>query len=155
MPATLAPGTSFQATDLQRHSRDVLDAARTPEGALVRDKDGTNYWVIPAGRVSQDAFIKDALLEVLRILSLVRLADADRDPALYGDLGWVAVLPVEAQSDFAWAYARAVQAVPSTGLAVVEDLVYDWQQTARAWADHRLVDELTSPIDEPLDDVAL
>lgn len=155
MGKTIAPRASFQSTDLQRHARDVLAAARTPEGALIRDKDGTNFWVVPADQVSQDAFTKDALFGVLRLLSLVRLADECRNPALYGDMGWVASLPVDAQVEFAWAYARAVQGIPSTGVGPVEDLIYDWQQTARAWSDGALVEELTAPVPEPLHDVGL
>lgn len=150
-----APRVSFQSTDLQRRARDILDAARTPEGALIRDKDGTNFFLIEAARLTQDHATAQGLSDVLRLLRLVGLADNDRDPALYGEFGWLTSLPVDAQREFAWAYAHAVQSIPATGLSPVEQLIYDWQQTARAWSDPSLRAALTSTLTAPLADVTL
>ena len=153
MAATLEPATSFQATDLARNAREVLDAARKPQGALIRDKDGTNFRVVLAGRASQDSYIADALSDALRLLRLATLNTPD--PALYGDLAWMSPLPGEAQLEFAWAYAHAIQSVPSTGVEPVEALVYEWHQTARAWADPSLRDDLLTEVPTPLDDIEL
>lgn len=152
--STATPQSSFQATDLQRKSREVLDAARTPEGALIRDKDGTNLLVVPAVRVSVTEYVLAGQTAALRVLRLVSEEPAP-DPLLYGNLGWLTVLPPDMQRTFAWEYVRALQAVPSTGIGPVDDLLYDWQQTARAWSDEQLRAELTAPIDEPAADAAL
>ena len=153
--AAIAPESSFQATDLQRRAREVLDAARRPEGALIRDKDGTNFQVMLAGRAGNDSYALAGLTDVLRVLRLTRLPEAERDATLYGELGWLAALPLDAQTDFAWAYARAIQAIPATGVGPVEDLLYDWVQTARTWSDAALRESLTWPLDAPLDAVEL
>ena len=149
------PESSFQATDLQRNARDVLNAARTPEGALIRDKDGTNFLVSLAGRASRDGYALEGLTNVLRLLRLTSLDDAQRDPVLYGALAWAAALPVDAQVEFAWAYANAIQSIASTGLGPVEDLIYDWQQTARVHGDTKLHGSLTNTIKTPLHHVEL
>lgn len=149
------PESSFQATDLQRNARDVLNAARTPEGALIRDKDGTNFLVSLAGRASRDGYALEGLTNVLRILRLTSLDEAQRDPVLYGELAWVSALPVDAQVEFAWAYANAIQSIASTGLGPVEDLIYDWQQTARVHGDTKLHGSLTNTIKTPLHHVEL
>jgi hypothetical protein len=149
----LEPAQSFQATDLARNARDVLDAARTAQGALIRDKDGTNFRVVLAGRASEDNYILEGLSSVLRLLRLASLES--RDPALYGDLAWIAPLPTEAQFEFAWALAQALQSIPSTGLEPVESLTYDWHQTARAWVDDSLRSDLQEDIPNPLLDVEL
>jgi hypothetical protein len=149
------PESSFQATDLQRNARDVLNAARTPEGALIRDKDGTNFLVSLAGRTSRDGYALEGLTNVLRILRLTSLDDAQRDPVLYGELAWVAALPVDAQVEFAWAYASAIQSIASMGVGPVEDLIYDWQQTARIQRDEKLHRSLTEAITSPLHHVEL
>ena len=153
MATALEPSTSFQATDLTRNAREVLDAARTPAGALIRDKDGTNFRVVLAGRASRESFALHGLGDVVRILRLAGLAT--RDPALYGDLAWIAPLPAEAQMEFAWAYAHTLQSIPSAGLEPVEALMYEWQQTARAWADQALREDLLGEVPTPLHDVEL
>lgn len=153
MASLLEPDASFQATDLARNAREVLDAARTPAGALIRDKDGTNFRVVLAGRASQESFTLRGLSDAIRILRLASLQV--RDPALYGDLAWLAPLPAEAQTEFAWAYAQAIQSAPSTGLEPVEALMYEWQQTARAWSDDTLREDLLSAVPAPLHDIEL
>lgn len=154
MMGLTTPQSSFQATDLQRKSREVLDAARTAQGALIRDKDGTNLLVLPAGRVSITEYLLAGQTAALRILRLTSEEPA-ADPLLYGDLGWLAGLPVDMQREFAWEYVQALQAIPSTGIDPVEDLIYDWQQTARIWGDEQLRAELTSPLDGPMENAAL
>ena len=143
--------TVFQATDLARNAREVLDAARKPQGALIQDKDGTNFRVVLATRASQDSYIADALSDAIRLLRLASLSTPD--PALYGNLAWILPLPSEAQLEFAWAYAQAIQSVPLMGVEPVETLVYAWYQTARAWSDASLRDDLLAQVSHPLDDI--
>lgn len=152
---TAAPETSFQVSDLQRNAREVLDAARTSEGALIRDKDGVNLKVMLASRASRESYVLEGLSDVLRLFRLIDLPAEIRDPFLYGDLIWVSNLQIDAQREFAWNYARTLQAVPANGTEQVEELLYDWQQTARIHADADLHSELVGDLDEPLFDVEL
>ena len=153
---TVAPDTTFQATDLARRARDVMSAARLPGGALIRDKDGTSFLLAPAGTVSREHYVLAGMKDAVRVLRLVAMPRSpDRDPVLYGDFAWLAELPDDAQCDFAWEYVRLLEAVPGRGTEPVEQMLYEWQQTARAYADEELRGELIGNLGAPLTDVEL
>jgi hypothetical protein len=152
---TIAPDVTFQSTDLARRSRDVLVAARSTSGALIRDKDGESLLVEPAGRVARRGYELEGLRRAVRLLGVLRLPTEQRDPVLLGEFAWVSVLPEADQPQFVWEYVRALEAVSGTGFDAVEQLVYEWQQTARAWANEDLRGELTAPLNAPLHDVEL
>lgn len=147
---TIAPDVTFQSTDLARRSRDVLVAARSISGALIRDKDGESLLLEPAGRAARRGYELEGLRRAVRLLGVLHLPAEQRDPVLFGDFAWVAVLPETDQAQFIWAYVQAITAVSGTGPDAVEQLVYEWQQTARAWADEYLRAELTEPLAAPL-----
>jgi hypothetical protein len=151
----MAPSTTFQATDLSRHHREVLDAARRPGGAVIRDKDGVSLLITYASGVSLDQYVLAGIKDAVRVLGLLTMPAELRDPIQYGDLAWVALLPENDQATFIWEYVRALEATAATGIDVVEQLVYEWQQTARAWSDADLRAQLTGDLDEPVADVAL
>ena len=145
----------YQATDLARRSREVMDAAHRPGGALIRDKDGTPFLLAPAAASRLEHFALVALRSMTRAFIALQQPRQTRDSLLYGDLVWLAVLPDEDQRTFIGEYARAVEAVDATGVDPVEQLVYEWRQTARAWADEDLREQLMSSDDEPLTDTEL
>lgn len=146
---------TFQATDLARRHREVMDAARRPEGVAIRDKDGVTFVIVPAAGVRQDRYVLAGLTDAIRVMALLRSDPADADPLLYGSLAWLAALPRQAQEEFVWEYLRALQAVAGTGTEAVDEVLYEWQQTARAWSDERLRGELRRDVPVPLADVEL
>lgn len=149
---TMTPEVMYQATDLARKSRDVLDAARHGR-ALIRDKDGTAFEVLLAGTSSRQRFVFAGMQRFVRTLSLLELDRERRDPVLYGDFAWLATLPDDEQRQFIWEYVRAIEASLGIGPDLVDQLVYEWQQTARVYADQDLLAELTEDIPAPLVDV--
>lgn len=151
----VAPDTTFQATDLARRAREVLDAARHPGGALIRDKDGTSFLVTPAGRASRERYALNGMQSAVRALSLLGADRDSRDAVLYGEMAWLAVLPDEEQRRFVWEYLRALETSLGVGLDPVEQLLYEWQQTARIYADADLFAALTGDLDQPLTDIEL
>lgn len=152
---TIAPDTTFQATDLARRSRDVLVAARTSTGAIIRDKDGESLLVEPAGRSGRVRYELAGMRNAVRVLRLLDMPADTRDPVLYGELAWVAGLDEGDQRLFAWEFVRALEAIDATGPEPVEQLLYEWRQTARAWADDELRGELLAPLSEPLPAIEL
>lgn len=152
---TIAPSITFQATDLARRSREVLSAARTVTGAIIRDKDGESLLVEPAARAGRIRYERDGMRSALRLLRLLSLPREVRDPVLYGELAWLAALPAEAQEQFVWEFVRGLEAMDATGPEPVEQVLYEWRQTARAWADEDLRGELRTPVTAPLTDIEL
>jgi hypothetical protein len=157
MVATLTRSEVFQATDVQRKSRAVLDAAHQPGGALIRDRDGEALHIGLAQEASLEHYLRRGFQNAAAI-ALACLA-AHRGPSLtdpdFGDLAWVTVLPGDQQMLFVRDYVAALRKAPGLGTDQVDQLVYEWQQTARAWADEDLRDELRTDIPEPLYDVEL
>jgi hypothetical protein len=155
MHMSIVPDLTFQATDLARRSREVLIAARTQSGAIIRDKDGESLLVEPATRSGRAQYELAGLRNGFRVLRLLALPAESRDPVLYGELAWLAALPAADQQQFVWEYVRALEAIDATGPEVVEQLLYEWRQTARAWADEALRGELLTPLSTPLTHVEL
>jgi hypothetical protein len=151
---TITPDTLYQATDLARRHREVMEAARRPGGAIIRDRGGEAFLLTPAAPVSRDHYLLEGLRAAVQVLSLLR-SGGPRDSVLYGSLSWLAILPNDDQQQFVWEYVRALQAATGTGVDAVEQLLYEWQQTARAWVDEDLRAELTSDLDEPLHGIEL
>ncbi len=152
---TIAPDTTFQATDLARRSRDVLSAARTSTGAIIRDKDGESLLVEPAARSGRVRYELAGMRNAVRLLRLLDLPEGLRDPVLYGEFAWAAALPEDDQKQFAWEFVRTLESIEATGPEPIEQLLYEWRQTARAWVDEDLRGELTEPAVGPLTDIEL
>jgi hypothetical protein len=150
----MTPEVMYQATDLARKSRDVLEAARHGR-ALIRDKDGTAFEILLAGTSSRQRFVFAGMQRFIQTLSLLEIERGRRDPVLYGDFAWLAALPDDEQRRFIWEYVRAIEAALGIGPEVVDQLVHEWQQTARVYADPDLLAELTADVAAPLADVEL
>lgn len=148
---TVAPEMTFQATDLARSTREVMTAAGTPSGAVIRDKDGRSFLLAPAATVSRDRYVLEGLRSAVRVLRLLTLDAFHGEPLLYGDLAWLADLPENDQREFCWEYIKALETISVIGVEGVEDLLYAWQQTARAWADPEIRDQLTAELSAPLE----
>jgi hypothetical protein len=133
--AESGPQVTYQATDLARHHREVLDAARSGQ-ALLRDKDGTALVLAPAADVERTYEIAELALELIRARRAIDHDAVPRSAALYGDFAWMSVLPDDAQRRFLDELTEGLLVAASgTSLRPVELLLGDWRATAEAWAD--------------------
>ncbi|MGH9042068.1 MAG: hypothetical protein ACRDZ3_17755 [Acidimicrobiia bacterium] len=144
---------TYQATDVARRSREVLDSGRAG-GALIRDKDGVALLLVPAEEAARRDELADLAADYLRLLRAVAVSGAD--VATYGGFGWVAVFNLDDQRDFAAQLGGPLLVALSGGpTGPVRDLIEDWRVTAETWADEALRADLLEPSDSPLSDVAL
>ena len=146
---------AYQATDLARKHREVVDAARRG-GALIRDKDGFALVMAPAEQAERTREIAEIALDVVRAaISLVGKHE-DRGAEAYGGLAWLSVLPVAARRKFFLEASEAlVLAASGTSLRPLELLLGDWRATAEAWADPNTRERLLAEEDTPLLDSEL
>jgi hypothetical protein len=147
MLSALESGVVFQSTDLARRSRTVMDAAGKPGGALVRDKSGRTFLIAAVSEVSRDQYALEHLRSAA--VAMLMLSRDKHDSLSYGTLSWMAPLSDEHKLAFLEEYLATLQSVSATGPGPVEDLLYDWQQTARVLADTELTARLTADIETP------
>ncbi len=150
----LAPTTvAYQATDLARKHRQVLDAARHG-GALIRDKDGAALVLATLEAVERERTVADIAVDLVR--AGLAIMQGERSAAGFGDLGWVSVLPPEAQREFYTEMTNALL-LAASGLSLrnMEQLLGDWRATADTWADEAAREQLLAGSPAPLHDVEL
>ena len=153
--AESGPQVAFQATDLARHHRAVVDAARAGR-ALLRDKDGTALVLAPAADIERTYQIAALALDLIRARQAVDQEVGKRSAGLYGDLAWMSVLPDDAQRQFLDELAETLLVAASgTSLRPVEMLLDDWRASAEAWADLDTREAPPAEEPEPLADVEL
>lgn len=146
---------AYQATDLARNHRQVIDAARHG-GALIRDKDGTTLVMGSAEAAGRTADIADLAMDLVRAARVLLNSEREHGPEEYGDLAWLAALPDEAQRRFFDEMGDALMVAASgTSLRPVELLLGDWRATAEAWADPGTRQRLVASEDAPLGNVTL
>lgn len=149
------PTLAYQATDLARRHREVIDAARTGR-ALVRDKDGTALIMTLAADVERNEEIADLALELVRLRQAVEQPAEQRSPMSYGDLAWLSILPDANQRQFLDELTESLLVAASgTSLHPVELLIDDWRATAEAWADPDTREALLAKERAPLAEVEL
>ena len=153
--AESGPQVAYQATDLARHHRAVIDAARSGQ-ALLRDKDGTALVLAPAADIERTYEIAELALELIRARQAVDRETEQRSAGLYGDLAWLSVLPDVVQRRCLDELTEALL-VASSGMSLrpVELLLGDWRATAEAWADPDTREALVAEEAAPLVDVEL
>ena len=150
---TIAPAIAYQATDLARNHRQVLDTARNG-GALIRDKDGLALRLAPADEQDRERDVADLALDLVR--AALAIFEGGGSAARFGDLGWVSVLPLDSQRRFFAEMGDAVL-LAASGLSLrnVELLIGDWKATAESWADQDARDQLLAGAPEPPLDIEL
>ena len=153
--AESGPQVAYQATDLARHHRAVIDAARAGR-ALLRDKDGSALVLAPAAEIDRTYEIAELALELIRARQAVDREAGQRSAGLYGDLAWLTVLPDDIQRRCLDELTEALL-VASSGLSLrpLELLLGDWRATAEAWADPDAREALLAEETEPLVDIEL
>jgi hypothetical protein len=146
---------AYQATDLARHHREVIDVARAGR-ALVRDKDGTALILALAADIERNDEIAELALELARVRQMVEQPVDRRSPSGYGDLAWLSLLPDDDQRKFLKELTEALLVAASgTSLRPVELLIGDWRATAEAWADPDIRAALLAKETAPLTSVEL
>lgn len=146
---------AFQVTELQRNYRVVLSEARE-SGALIRDKDGLMLIIQPAGDVQRTQYLNELMADVLRMTRVLHSPQSERSASHYGSLAWASVLTEKDQEEFLQSLSDQLLISQYSGSTeVLEDLLGDWQATARAWSDEGLRKELLTDIDLPLADIEL
>lgn len=149
--------TAFQATDLARNHREVIDGARRG-GALIRDKDGFALLLLPAGAANRRSQVLEWMTSAIRLDLALRTPVEARTPWAYGDFGWIAQLHEEDQHRFIDGLLERLLMTDSSdpnSLNDVEDYLGDWRATAHAWDDEELRNELTSDLPDPSSQDAL
>ena len=151
---TASRAVAYQATDLARNHRQVIDAARQG-GALIRDKDGLALVMERAETIERVSAIAELALDLVRA-SRSHDGDTSSSAASYGGLGWLSVLPVEVRTECVVQLSEALLlAASGTSLRAVQRLVGDWRATAESWADPEIRERLLADELEPLADVSL
>ena len=137
---------AFQVTELQRNYRVVLSEARE-SGALIRDKDGLMLIIQPAGDAQRTEFLNELMADALRMSKVLQSPQSERSPAHYGSLAWASVLTGKDQKEFLQALIDQLLITQYSGsMEPLDDLLGDWQATARIWSDEELRDELLKDI---------
>ena len=143
---------AYQATDLARRHREVIDAARRGS-ALIRDKDGVALLMAPADQDRRTREINEIALGLVRIATVLLAGDPHPAAGALANLAWLSVLPSEAQRRFFDEMAEAILVAASgTSMRPVEQLLGDWRATAEAWADPDVREQLLAAEDAPIDD---
>ena len=143
----------FQATDVARRSREVLDSGRAG-GTLIRDKDGVVLLLAPVEDVARQDELAVIAADFLRLQRA--LASATPDVGSYGGFGWVSVFDRDDQLRFsAELEAPLLLALSGGPIQALRDLIDDWRTTAEVWADEALRAELSEPVAGPLYDSTL
>ena len=148
-------GNAFQATDLQRNHRAVLDAARE-SSALIRDKDGLLLVIRPAEEARRNEYVEDVLWSATCVARALQLSPELRGPGMYGAFAWISQMPEADQQQFLREVVDQVLVTRNSGSKEkLEYLIGDWKATALTYSDEELVSELSEDLDQPLHDVVL
>lgn len=129
----LAPSGHFQSSDLQRHRRDVLDAAH--DGVVtVRDADGTILGVAPMRLIQGVQDLAALGLDLVNATALTaRSAD---EPAALGGLAWLVHLDHEDRAECLAELTRELNIAASTlDLSGLHRCLKEWRATAITLSD--------------------
>ncbi len=155
MTLSLASTTTYQATDLARNHREVLERARHG-GALIRDKDGTTLLIAPADDVVHDRQLAELAADFVRTLVALNQQTEQRSAASYGAFAWLTVFEDEYQREFLREIAEPLLVALAGGpTGPVTELIEDWRISATTYSDKELRHELTRSVPRPVYDVEL
>ncbi|NKX89253.1 hypothetical protein [Nocardia coubleae] len=138
--------TEVQWSELQRDPKQVARLA--DEGDVrVRRRDGAALLLTREDRAHGQSEGAIAAARALRNVLMHLPADIAA-AALMDEFPWVDLLPKSEQALFVKEFARSFQASAELGeWSLVHRTVHDWRNTAYIYADPRLVEQLTEPID--------
>ena len=151
----LSSNRAYQATDLARNHRQVVDAAR--DGiAVIRDKDGTTLVMTTASLLERAQEIGATAVGLVQVSQALAEPVDRRATSAYGDFAWLRPLPEDAQRRFLAEMSDRLLVVASGGhLDRLTELVGDWLATAEAWGRPDTRDALLADEPAPMRDVEL
>jgi hypothetical protein len=146
---------AYQATDLARNHRQVVDAAR--DGiAVIRDKDGTTLVMTTASVLERAQEIGGTAVALVQVTQALAEPADRRTSSAYGDFAWLRPLPEDAPRRFlAEMTDRLLVVASGRRLDQLPELVGDWLATAEAWADADTREALLAHEPVPKHDVEL
>lgn len=127
----------FQARDLNRQGRAMLDAARSGE-ARVRDKDGTSLLVVPERRFRALTAAVSATANLMAVEQMLDIGPAARSLRDYGDWTWLRIFDDEDLHEFVRDMRDALLvAGREESSALVDETLERWRITAQQLSDPR------------------
>ena len=151
----LSANHAYQASDLARNHRQVVDDARNGI-AVIRDKDGTTLVMTTASLLERAQEIGGAAVALVQVAQALTGPADRRTTAAYGDVAWLRPRPEDAQRRFLAEMTDRRLVVASGGrLGQLTELVSDWLATAEAWTDADTREALLAEERAPLRDVEL
>lgn len=146
----LSADRAYQATELARNHRQVVDDAR--DGiAVIRDKDGTALVMTTASVLERAQEIGGTAVGLVQVAQALAEPADRRTTSAYGDFAWLRPLPEDAQRRFLAEVADQLLVVASGGrLDLLTELVGDWLATAEAWVDADTREALLADESAPL-----
>lgn len=141
-------GHIFTASDLAQSRRDVLNQAKSG-GALIRDSDGTGLVLVPQQHLELLRSQRALFESLLRLTAIFGRSRDQRRASDYGEFAWLEVFDDDDQREFHSEFVDALMRsfADETDTAVSE-CVAAWRVTARALANPKVREVLTSPGDE-------
>jgi hypothetical protein len=151
----LSANRAYQATDLARNHRQVVDDARAGI-AVIRDKDGTALVMTTAAVLERAQEIGATAVAVVQVAQALAEPADRRTTSAYGDFAWLRPLPEDAQRRFIAEMTDRLLVVASGGrLDQLSELAGDWLATAEAWGRSDTQDALLADEPAPMRDVEL
>jgi hypothetical protein len=146
---------AYQATDLVRNHRQVVDDARAGI-AVIRDKDGTTLVMTTASLLERAQEIGAAAVALVQVSQALAGPADRRTTSAFGDFAWLRPLPEDAQRRFLAEMTDRLLVVASGGrLDQLSELVGDWLATAEAWGNADTREALLANESAPISDVEL
>jgi hypothetical protein len=128
----------FQASDLNRRGRAILDAARHG-AARIRDTNGASLLLLPEEHVEIDRALLEHASNLVTFLEALKVPEESRSTLSYGDWTWARSLDEEDRRELAHEasqlFAIAARERSRTSLAALDDALHAWRVTAEALAD--------------------
>ena len=141
-------GMTYQASDLSRNYRSVLNSARQ-EDTLIRDTDGETLILLSLDRALRDRTMAGLLSDFTRLLRAQSRSD-EGGIVNSGRFSFASLLSPDMRMELVDELYNALQIAQSGGaLDSVHDIIEDWIVTAQVWSNDELREEILA-VDEEL-----
>jgi hypothetical protein len=145
---------TYQASDLSRNYRSILNSARQ-EDTLIRDTDGETLILLSLDRAQRDRTMAGLLSDFTRLLRAYSVGD-ESGVVNSGSFSFASLLSVDMRRALIDELYNALQIAQSGGaLESVHDIIEDWIVTAQIWSNEELRDEVLEVDENPPADVLI